>query len=79
MIARSLFVVVWTLCLASSSVFGQLGPKDGANLPPTDLERVQVGRPAPDFTLESIDAKPVSLSDFRGKQRVVLVFYRGHW
>lgn len=79
MIVRSLFVVVFALCLAGTSVFAQLGPKDGGTLPPTDLERVNVGQSAPDFTLENMDGKPVSLSDFRGKQSVVLVFYRGQW
>ena len=32
------------------------------------------GTPAPDFTLNDIDGKPVSLSDFKGK-KVVLVFW----
>jgi peroxiredoxin Q/BCP len=36
---------------------------------------VQVGDPAPDFTLASADGTPVSLSDFRGKSEVVLFFY----
>lgn len=58
---------------------GQLGPKEGANLPPADLERVRVGAKAPDFTLENMDGKRISLSDFGGKKNVVLVFYRGHW
>jgi thioredoxin-dependent peroxiredoxin len=35
---------------------------------------VQVGKPAPDFTLESTGGEPVSLSDFLGKT-VVLYFY----
>ena len=77
MIVRSLFAVAFALCVANTAVFAQLGPKDGANLPPTDLERV--GQPAPDFTLENVDGKSVSLSDFRGKQSLVLVFYRGQW
>jgi cytochrome oxidase Cu insertion factor (SCO1/SenC/PrrC family) len=62
-----------------STAYGQLGPKDGANLKLTDLERVKVGDQAPDFTLENIDGKRISLSDFRGKRNVLLVFYRGHW
>ena len=45
----------------------------------TDLERVVVGRPALDFSLEDINKKVVHLSDFRGKKFVVLVFYRGHF
>jgi peroxiredoxin Q/BCP len=33
------------------------------------------GTKAPDFTLNDQDGKPVSLSDFRGKQNVVVYFY----
>lgn len=64
---------------AAFAVPPALGPKDGRDLPPADLNRVQVGQPAPDFTLESLEGRPVTLADFRGKKRVVLVFYRGHW
>jgi cytochrome oxidase Cu insertion factor (SCO1/SenC/PrrC family) len=67
------------LLLIVSVSFAQLGPKDGAGLSPTDLERVKVGSPAPDFTLEGMDGKQTALSDYRGKKSVVLVFYRGHW
>lgn len=62
-----------------TAAHGQLGPKDGANLSPTDLERIKVGDRAPDLTLENMDGKRISLSDFRGKKNVLLVFYRGHW
>lgn len=57
----------------------QVGPKDGAGLPPTDLERVKIGDKAPDFTLVNMDGKKITLSSYRGKKNVVLVFYRGHW
>jgi len=56
-----------------------LGPTDGRDLPPVDLDRVQDGSPAPDFSLESYAGPVVTLSDFRGEKNVVLVFYRGHW
>jgi peroxiredoxin len=36
---------------------------------------LKVGDRAPDFTLLSDHWKPVKLSDFRGKQNVVLAFY----
>ena len=36
---------------------------------------VEVGRPAPDFALKDQAGNDVSLSDYRGKQAVVLVFY----
>ena len=56
-----------------------LGPKDGADLPPTEIDRVAVGSVAPDFSLRSLAGETVTLSDFRGEKNVVLVFYRGHW
>lgn len=56
-----------------------LGPKDGAGLAPTDTGRVTVGSLAPDFTLEALSGPPVTLSEFRGRQNIILVFYRGHW
>jgi hypothetical protein len=56
-----------------------LGPADGRDLPGTDLERVQAGDPAPDFSLASLAGPVVTLSDFRGQKNVILVFYRGWW
>ena len=57
----------------------ELGPKDGRDLPREELERVQVGDVAPDFTLAAYSGNYITLSDYRGKKNVVLVFYRGHW
>ncbi len=39
---------------------------------------VQLGQPAPDFTLPDQNGAPISLSSARG-HKVVLVFYRGYW
>lgn len=64
---------------AGATAAQQLGPKDGAGLPPTDLERIKLGDTAPDFSLKSKDGEVVTLSSFRGRKAVVLVFYRGHW
>jgi cytochrome oxidase Cu insertion factor (SCO1/SenC/PrrC family) len=36
---------------------------------------VEVGEPAPDFTLPSTTGEPISLSQFRGKKHVLLEFY----
>ncbi|MEU6699508.1 thioredoxin-dependent thiol peroxidase [Pseudonocardia sp. NPDC046786] len=36
--------------------------------------RLQAGDPAPDFTLDDADGKPVSLSDHRGR-KVIVYFY----
>lgn len=35
----------------------------------------EVGATAPDFTLNDYNRQPVSLSDYRGKKNVLLVFY----
>ena len=66
-------------CGLSAACSAQLGPKEVLNLPPNDLNRVKVGASAPDFTLEDVEGRAVTLSTFRGKKSVILVFYRGHW
>ena len=38
-----------------------------------------VGFPAPDFTLKDQNQQDVSLSSFRGKKRVVIIFYPLDW
>jgi hypothetical protein len=55
-----------------------LGPLDGLDLPPSDLERVTAGDMAPDFRLQDQDGRVHQLSQYRGKN-VVLVMYRGFW
>jgi len=44
-----------------------IGPRPG--------RAVEVGEPAPDFTLASTSGTDISLSDFRGKKFVLLEFY----
>ena len=79
MLPKITLLLLLVVSFAHVPAFAQLGPKDGADLSATDLKRIKVGQPAPDFTLENMDGKPVSLSDYRGKKKVILVFYRGHW
>ncbi len=38
-------------------------------------ETLKVGDAAPDFTLQDQDENPVTLSEFRGKKNVVLIFH----
>lgn len=57
----------------------QLGPLEGAGLPPTELDRVRVGMVAPDFRLADTTGVVHQLSRYRGQKNVVLVIYRGHW
>jgi peroxiredoxin len=40
------------------------------------MPRVAVNQPAPDFTLPDYSDRPVSLSDFRDRKNVLLVFNR---
>jgi peroxiredoxin len=41
------------------------------------MSQVKIDAPAPDFTLEDYQGNAVSLSDFKEKQNVLLVFNRG--
>ena len=75
----AVMLLIGSAAVALAQLGAPLGPTDGAGLPPTDLTRVAVGGPAPDFTLESKDGTTHTLSGFRGRKNVVLVFYRGHW
>ena len=40
-------------------------------------KRVQIDRPAPEFSLRDADGQQIKLSDFRDKVNVLLVFNRG--
>jgi len=40
---------------------------------------INVGQPAPDFSLKNQDEQVIRLSDFRGKCNVVLAFFPLAW
>ena len=40
-------------------------------------KRVQLDQPAPEFSLKDANGQQISLSDFREKSNVLLVFNRG--
>lgn len=42
----------------------------------TDPNDLEVGAPAPDFTLPSSAGDPITLSSFQGKKNVVIFFMR---
>ena len=63
----------------SPALAQMLGPLDAGRANPFDLDRVQVGDPAPDFVLLDYQKRAVQLSRFRDRKIVILVFYRGHW
>jgi cytochrome oxidase Cu insertion factor (SCO1/SenC/PrrC family) len=74
-----LLMLALLLAFNQAAVSAQTGPKDEVKHSATDLDRIKVGQPAPDFTLKDSNGKNVSLADYRGKKNVVLIFYRGHW
>jgi peroxiredoxin len=41
------------------------------------MPRVSMNAPAPDFVLKDFNGRPVRLSDYREKSKVLLVFNRG--
>lgn len=41
--------------------------------------KIEIGKEAPDFTLPDQDEQPVTLSDFKGKRDLLLIFVRGDW
>ena len=41
------------------------------------MAKVTLNMPAPDFTLNDVSGKPVTLSSFQGQKVIVLVFNRG--
>ena len=62
---RTLGIVLLGIALGLSLVV--LGPRSAG--------AVEVGEPAPDFTLASTTGGDISLGDFRGKKFVLLEFY----
>ncbi len=77
--ALTAVAVVLAVACSGEQTPVRLGPVDGFDLAPTDLQRVAVGTMAPDFSLEAMTNDTLTLSDYRGNKNVVLVFYRGHW
>jgi peroxiredoxin Q/BCP len=65
---RSVMVIV-----AIVGVLGLLAAVDSSAQTPAP--ELKVGDPAPDFTLQGSDGKTYKLSDFKGKQAVVLAWF----
>jgi len=82
---KALLAIMIALAMAASPVFGlsdvyKDNIYDPGRLKPVDSAlKVRVGDPAPDFTLPSTSGKSVSLSQFRGKRRVVISFVPAAW
>ena len=65
--------LILALCLgAGICISGQGAAAEAARV-------VATGETAPDFTLEDQNGRKLTLSAERGRQPVVLIFFRGHW
>ncbi len=67
---RSVLAGAALLLLASGSI-----PVRGRQTQTDRTDTLQIGDTAPDFTLSDQNGKPVKLTDFRGRQQVVLAFF----
>ena len=68
---RALLTMGLVASLAAGAVMAQAPP----NAPPAVPTVVKVGDMAPDFTLQGTDGKTHKLSDYRGKQAVVIAWF----
>ena len=75
--------IVWLLAITLSACAVQPVPDNtiSAEKSFSDFSgvKVSVGQSMPDFTLPDGEGHPVSLSQYQGKQPVMLLFYRGDW
>lgn len=62
---KKLIILMSVVLTLAATAFTQPSPSIG----------LKVGDPAPDFTLTDTSGTKVTLSDFRGKNNVVLAFY----
>jgi cytochrome oxidase Cu insertion factor (SCO1/SenC/PrrC family) len=67
---RRVLAIGLTLLLAAANLLAQ-----APQAPTNQTGTLKIGDMAPDFTLPDNTGKTVKLSDFRGKQNVVLAFF----
>jgi cytochrome oxidase Cu insertion factor (SCO1/SenC/PrrC family) len=63
------------IIIMASLVFALVASSLGQTNPVASATTLKVGDTAPDFTLSDTTGEKVKLSDFRGKNNVVLAFY----
>src|SRR5215469_7679470 len=71
----TLFLIILPTVIALTGCQRSRSSGDPVVSKPSKLE----GQQAPRFTLHSDTGGEVSSSDFAGKSKLVLVFYRGYW
>ncbi len=72
---KNFFMASGLIAILSLISYAQATPTPTPAPTPVPYDKLKVGDMAPDFTLPDLTGKPVKLSDFRGKNNVVLAFY----
>src|SRR6476469_10648021 len=72
---RGLMTMGFVAALGVASIMAQGAPQGGPAPAPAVPTVVKVGDMAPDFTLQGTDGKTHKLSDYRGKQAVVIAWF----
>jgi cytochrome oxidase Cu insertion factor (SCO1/SenC/PrrC family) len=72
LLVLALVVPILSQC---SSADTPAAPEGGAMASAAEATTLKVGDKAPDFTLPDQNGKKISLSQFQGKENVVLAFY----
>lgn len=81
---RNILLTMFVLCFYSAAFGMSEAYKDNiynpGTLKPVDsVLKVNVGEPAPDFTLPSLSGERISLKQFAGKKNVVISFVPAAW
>jgi cytochrome oxidase Cu insertion factor (SCO1/SenC/PrrC family) len=74
LLVLALVVPILSQC-SSAGTAGTTRPEAKTTASAPEPAPLKVGDKAPDFTLPDQNGKPYSLSQFRGKENVVLAFY----
>lgn len=69
----------WRVLLGLALVAALTAPAAARETGSGDQEGPAIGSVPPDFTLQATDGSEVSLAGLRGREPVVLVFFRGTW
>jgi peroxiredoxin len=75
---RALFILLILLAACNNKSISEESLQSTSGYSDVNGVKLQVGKPPPDFSLQSIDGSEVVLSELRGRG-VMLIFYRGYW
>ncbi|MBC8232664.1 redoxin domain-containing protein [bacterium] len=71
-------MIIWGLgCIGQEEIINPVDPGTSEPIVPEPLVGNEVGNQAPEFSLPDENGNLVSLSDYTGKQNVILLFHTG--